>query len=317
MRLGNIPSLTPQIVLAPRLQVARLGDYGGVPTDEQIYALMSDTAAGLGEPRCHMAAALLPLVGLSYADPNTRAAYVAAVYPYDTQTDAYAMAAVQSSCGLVSEIAWRAAGVSDAGLYTPYASRVAHGQQAVAYEKKVATAAGAWLDCVTWIEGMPLPAATDTLIIGCNGCGSGWARNVYDGEHEFVVLAAQDGYYHSIDGGQPGIGLVTRAFVQVYTGQNGQGQRTGELWASTVDRKSGQPLLASDGRPSTGRRVVGFSQGALLPYGMPTQGTCAGGGVSGALSSAVNTAGSALPWVGLGLAVAGGAWWWATSPVRR
>lgn len=238
-------------------------------TDDEIRRLSDDAMSAYGEPRCLFMTGVLPLAGLSYENTATRDEYVRRVFPFDEWKVAYQYAATASACGIVTEIGWRYAGVDWPVIYQPYTKRVAKGQFAVVEEIKAgkvcacascAKVQGCWIDTVHWTEGGQLPLPGDAPTIGCASCGGDWSRNSFNGEHEYTVLCYDPdvpGTYHSLDGGQPGIAFRTRATVQVFTGEDSEGRRTGELWVAAVD-KQGRPLMASDGRPSTGRRMVGY-----------------------------------------------------------
>lgn len=228
----------------------------------------------VGSPRCLFATGVLRLVGMS----DTEAAPY--FFPYDTPAYQKAMGAAfesrkTSSCGVATEVGWRYAGVDAPLLYEPYAQRVAKGKFAVVAEQMIAQQNKAWVSGIPWVEGTPLPDIGDAPIIGCTSCGAAWARGVSNLEHEYTILAydpAGHGIHHSVDGGQPGVKLRTRALVEVWTGHDGQGRRTGELWAAAVT-DGGKIPLGSDGRPATGRRFVGYTSVVRLPLGDP-EGPC-------------------------------------------
>lgn len=237
-------------------------------SDAQIADGIARVVQTIGHPRCLFIRGVQPLAGLSYANEKTRAAYVAAGWPFDTEASAYAQARDQSSCGIMTEVGWRYAGVVDPDgvLYMPYAKRVNHGGTwyAVSRELFLAQHYGCWVDAVHWREGMALPREADAMIIGCSACGPSWGRGGgFFGEHEFpICLWGEDGLMHSIDGGQPGVAYRTRCLVQVWTGSDSQG-RTGELWCGAVD-KHGACAIGADGRPLSGRRVMGWTDVAGL-----------------------------------------------------
>ena len=262
-------------------------------SDAQAIALIAAQAQAGGQ-RGQFTAPLGPLVGLNPSDP----AYVRAVYPFDTYAKGAAMAHVQSGCGLVGEIGWRAANVQAPVLWRPYADRVAHGQQAVVTEATIAKAAGAWDDLTKPWNKRPIEPF-DTVIIGCSACGPGWSTGGgYGGEHLFIAGAYDGaGRLWSIDGGQPGIRVRVRQVVAT---------STGELWCGQVNPKTGKTAVGADGRPLVGRRVLGIARAGRLPLG-PWQGGAASGSsmlVRGALVLA-------------GAAAAGAAaWWWMKRPRR-
>ena len=248
------------------------------PSDEQILQAAQDLQAHLGEPRCLFIAGALPLIGLAYADTKTRDEYVQQLYmwgvfPYENgeyqcterqRVSAYNMASAQSSCGITTRRVWRYAGVDAPQIYDFYGNDNRLGS-AVRYEISFAQSVGAWVSGTPWVEGTDFPREGDASVIGCSSCGPSYVRGgIFGGEHEFTTVCWLDGLMHSVDGGQPGIALRTRALVEVWTGEDKDGRRTGELWAGAVDANGNCPMGA-DGRPATGRRYVGFSSAALLP----------------------------------------------------
>jgi len=243
-------------------------------SDEEILDMTRVAMIEAGSPNCLFTSGCLPLNG--FTDREAAPFF----FPYDSEAYQSAMSSAfekggTSTCGLLTEDGWRYAGVDAPVLYEPYNDRVAHGKYVVMMEKIIAEDAGAWQSAIPWIEGTPLPMHGDAPIIGCTSCGSGWARGVKNLEHEYVFLCydpAGNGIHHSIDGGQPGVKLRTRALVEVWTGETSDGRRKGELWASTVNDDGSIPL-AYDGRPVTGRRFIGFTRVAQLPRGAP-QGPC-------------------------------------------
>ncbi len=253
----------------------------------EIIELARAAAAAYGEPRCAFIMGCLFLDGAAYADPDRRDQYVEELYfymvngiddgdhdyhPTDQQrSGAYSMASVQSTCGVLTRRVWRYARVAMPALYDFYGQGNRIGT-AVSAEMKFAQDNGAWISGIPWVEGSPLPEPGDAMIIGCSSCGGEWSRNSFNGEHEYTIVAtAKDGdddeidsIHYSIDGGQPGINLRTRKMLQVWTGENASGARTGELWVGALD-KDGYCAVDNSGRPLTGRRTIGFSSAGLLP----------------------------------------------------
>lgn len=197
----------------------------------------------------------LVLVGRVQSDPE----YQAALYPYDTASQADQMARAQSGCGLVTEACWRAAGIDDKRLHLSYAARLPRKLYAVTLEKMIAEEHGAWADGVVARADLgELIEPGDALIIGCKSCRGEWSRASANLEHELVVLfteRAEDGslLVHSVDGGQPHVAIRTRRYVDVPLPR-------AEAWLA--DRAAS---IMSDGRPSKGRRLLGFSRARLLP----------------------------------------------------
>lgn len=239
-------------------------------SDEEILAMTMQAMGEAGSPRCLFVSALLPLVGLTDLEA------AAVFFPNDTPAYQQAMGQAfaggkTSSCGITTEVGWRAANVQDPLLDSSYFDRVNKGQYTVMRQKQFAEEVGAWVSAIPWVEGTPLPEFADAPIIGCTSCGEAWSRGTKNLEHEYNVVAydpAGNGIHHSIDGGQPGIKFRTRALVEVWTGQLPDGRRTGELWASTVT-DDGRIPIAADGRPITGRRFLGYTSVAKLPLGPP------------------------------------------------
>jgi len=256
-----------------------------------VNAILRDAARqaiALGMPRCRFITAAISLVNqgpIAYADEATRDQYVQELYltlidfdggaPTDQQVQqAYGMASQQSTCGITTERIWREAGVDDPNVFTFYFTRVGRGNYAVMEEKQFAESltSGAWVSGIPWVEGSPLPQPGDAVIIGLSSDASFTRGGGFSGEHEFNVVSTLDDYVHSVDGGQPGIAVVTRAWSEVWTGTDDLGRRTGELWACKVG-PDGEVALGSDGRPVQGRRVVGYTDVSKLPL-RPGSETC-------------------------------------------
>lgn len=188
-------------------------------------------------------------VGLSYGDPLTRDAYVELLYPHDPPLAARGMAASQSSCALTAMAALRALGVSAPALDEPYGKRVG---QAVAIVIGTARAAFAWVDATapSVPETRDYPRPGDIVVVGRNGGGPAWGRGP---SSQFEHVKCVTGYGArgecvSVDGGQPGVGWSTT--YPVAAGR--------ELWLARDARRD------PDGRPSAGRRVLGWLDLAKL-----------------------------------------------------
>jgi len=256
------------------------------PTDQEILDDMWTIAESIGHPRCAFVRKAALLVSddsrqyreIGWSVAGTRDLYVAeeyfeGVFPvengayqvsdYDLKS-AYAMAAVQSTCGVTTEAIWRYARVDQPKIYEFYghASRLG---SAVGLEMTTAKAAGCWIDGIPWVEGSKLPEPGDAMICGCSSCGDSWARGSHNTEHEFTVTSWLGGLMHSVDGGQPGVAIRSRGLVECWTGTNADGKRTGELWVGVVS-PDGTVAMSSDGRPAQGRRCLGYTDVAGLPF---------------------------------------------------
>lgn len=288
-RLALSGPLLRQLAAAPLLRASTLGAPAPYRSDAEIVAMIEAAASEYGKPRCLFLSGLLPYAnpGLETNDP----VYQQATFPNDTPAYQQAASRTSSSCGLWTENAWRYAGVDDPDLWVPYADRVAKGgiHFTVARQKYFATQVGAWQDAIHWEEGTPYPEPGDSIIIGCASC-PGFARGTANLEHEMTLGAWDTGpsgpIFHSLDGGQPGFHVRTRALVPV----------AGELWAAAVSSDGSVPL-SYDGRPVTGRRVLGWTRVDKLPL-VPNGNEC------------ITSTGASLPGVdggGLLLPLAGGA----------
>ena len=241
-------------------------------SDDEIRAMAIEQAGAHGEPRCRFVTGVLPLAGMT----DVEAADL--FFPADPHDVAVAMAKGMSTCGLTTEVGWRFANVLADVLYKSYQARLKKSEFAVTMEKVIAGENDTWVSAIPWVEGTPLPDVGDAPIIGCKSCGEAWARNVTNLEHEYTVVANDPkggGLHHSVDGGQPGIAFRSRCWIEVWTGTNAAGQRTGELWAGTCNAQ-GEPQIAYDGRPVSGRRAIGYTRVTGLPLG-PSNGPCVGG----------------------------------------
>jgi hypothetical protein len=208
---------------------------------------------------------LAPELRLIGTEP-TDTIYIANVFPFDNFEDAKVFSPRLSGCGLVTETGWRGPYdgdvrkvglVDDDRLYMPYAERNKRGgtYQAVSLEYDIAIKHKALVSAEPWVEGTPMPSVGDAVIMGNNTAA--YARGKYLYQHEATVAYWRKdtpGVATSIDGGQPGVALRTRAFVEVWTGKRGTA-RSGELWCGDLQPDGECPLDAS-GRPLKGRRVV-------------------------------------------------------------
>lgn len=297
------------------------------PSDEAILETVQHLISELDPPRCAALEKALALRDLSFAaTPNEYTAEImfsGGVFPrkdgrvrvlgpsvvedYEVTSSivsqAYQMAGFQSSCGTTTEVIQRYAGINDPVIYEWYADRVNRGKYAVMQEKVFAEQQGAWVSALPWVEGTTLPDPGDACIVGLRGDPNFARGNVFNTEHEFTAVSWLDGYLHSIDGGQPGIHLRTRGVVEVWTSTDGDGRRTGELWAASVNPDGTVPL-GGDGRPLNGRRFLGFGRLDALPV-VSDAPSCGGGGglFSGGGGSSIEDAGDVAEAVGKGLFV--------------
>jgi hypothetical protein len=229
--------------------------------DDALAQMQANAALGGGAGAA--IGALLGANNTGYADgAAARAAYLAFLYPFDTPANANSMGASQSTCGIAVRSGWRAAGVAWSDLLLPYADCVNAGRYAVMSEKNFATANGAWSDATNYSPSVGVPGVGDACVIGCSSCQGTWsAGGGFGGEHEFLVGAIDPTgsptgpVYGSIDGGQPGIRQRSRVLVQAGN----------ELWFSVVDPAGNAPLQ-SNGRPVAGRRIIGWSRLAAIPF---------------------------------------------------
>lgn len=214
---------------------------------------------------------LLPCAGWQVTEPR----FVQRVYldaldgqPTNLQlAQAKQMAGALSSCGMFWESGYRNIGGDWPLLWKFYGLRCLISlEQAITAELPFARHHGAWFDAVAWLEGMQFPREGDAVIMGNNTAA--YARGMANFQHLGNMALWADGFAHFIDGGQPGIKIRTRAFVEVWTGSKG-GRRTGELWLANVDPQTGAVPLSADGRPQKGRRVVGWISPVSLPYRTP------------------------------------------------
>lgn len=243
-------------------------------SDDQIRAWIEDSMGEIGFPRCLILAGLLPNIGLEPTDEQ----YQRFVYEYDDPAWAAVAAPQQSGCGLFTGAGWRWAGVQAPILYMPYQERTSKGgiYYAVSHEMNFAKEHDTWVSALPWVEGTPLPGPSDAPIIGMEGGGYDFVRNTAAVTHEFTVGAWDPdvpSVSHNLDGGQPGTAFRSRAWIEVWTGEDSSGRRTGELWCGAVN-DDGSCTLAYDKRPATGRRCIGYTNTAGLPYNPPPGHDC-------------------------------------------
>ena len=202
---------------------------------------------------------LVDLVGCDTSDPQ----YYNVVYAYDPANQRLGLATHQSGCGLVTEVGWRGAGVRSAQLRFPVGVRSSKGGvlYPVALEKSIAQDSKAWVEPAQGKR----PLDGDAVIMGCAQCPGVWGQGTYVMEHEFTIALLERSMHfdgtdlvHSIDGGQPGVRLRTRALVETVV--NGRF----ELWAANLATNGGY-MLDAVGRPTVGRRVMGWSDVDALP----------------------------------------------------
>jgi len=214
-----------------------------------------ETPAATSEPTpspdtaSRIVAAALAHVGLGYGGTQARRlAYAEWLFPHDNRTQAQQMASAMSSCGLHALSCWRVAGVQDAALAAPYATRIG---RAVVDVVSIAMRHGAWVDATRGVPDSE-PQAGDVVLIGREPDPS------YGGPSHVVVVTGRDGsLVESSDGGQPdphgGGGCVAiLARRRAYDGS------TGQAWLRTADG------AATPEKPSRGRRVVGWAVAARL-----------------------------------------------------
>lgn len=178
----------------------------------------------------------LCLVGLVPSDLE----YQQRLYAWDDPRQAHDMALHQSGCGLTREACLDAAGVAGPWSCVSYASRIG---TALSAEIASAKKAGAWVDVRAGAAFDP--HGGDGVVIGCSSCPGVWGKGGLALEHVLGVLYRDGDLIMSADGGQPAILLRTRRIVEV----------RGEVWLASVDAT----MDPHDGRPSKGRRVMGFS----------------------------------------------------------
>ena len=246
-------------------------------TDQEIRDKAREVRSIIGAPRCAWIREALAVEGLEVtSEEYEQIAYLEAIEATPTalqRQQARQMARTQSGCALVYEHYARKLAVHWPLLWKFYGQRFSIPiEQVITADRAFAQKVGAWVDASTWREGMPFPKEADGLIIG--GKGPSWVRGEIESEHMFLIVAWILGLIHSIDGGQPGVRLRTRALVEVWTKGN-PGQRTGELWAASINMETGLPDLDGQGRPKKGRRVLGWIDPTRLPYLSPP--TCLDG----------------------------------------
>lgn len=234
-------------------------------SDREVIEKIQGGLAVLSPRRRLALEALIPLVGL---EPDSEL-YRAAMFPFDPRSQWPALSRL-SSCGLTTEIGWRAAGVRDPRLRIPAGVRGATGGALypVALERVIAIKWGGW--CHPDARSQALPLEGDAVIIGSSGPGV-WGKGGFAKEHEFTVGVLERsfspgdaGVVHSIDGGQPGVHCRSRALV--WCGPDG-----GELWAASLDEWGGYAIDPADQRPTKGRRVLGWTDTDALDDALPVR----------------------------------------------
>lgn len=221
----------------------------------------------IGAPRCAWIREAVALEKLEINDPRyVDRVYLAAIDGTPTATQrqqAIQMARTQSGCGLVWESQARTLAVHWPLLWKFYGARVINAREnTISAARDFAKKCGAWVDALAWRRGRGFPKEGDALHIG--GTDPAWVRGEIASDHVMTVVAWAGELLHTIDGGQPGIRLRTRALVEVWTRPD-----SGELWAAQVDRSTGLPDLDASGRPRRGRRVAGWIDPTRLPYLSP------------------------------------------------
>ncbi len=232
--------------------------------DAEIHAATIARLPSLSPVRAAIVADVLALDGL---EPSS-ARYRDELYPADHPSRRPALAAGQSSCGIVVEHGWRAAQIDAPEIYGSYDSRGARGGivAPLTYSVHLARAEGCWRQPDVKTGALPLEG--DAVCVGdpsgAGGTPGVWAKGGgFGGAHICTVVATSyavssaAAIVHSVDGGQPGIHVRTRALV--WCGPGGA-----ELWAASLDDEGGYTLDA-DGRPTKGRRVFGWVDVDGLP----------------------------------------------------
>lgn len=224
---------------------------------DHVILLAEDQLPTLSERRAARVRWALDHVGLE----PTSLRYQEALYPNDHVTRRRALAIAQSGCGIADEAAWTHAGVQIDGYEIGYDRRaIGHGLPPVATVVDQARRSHAWREPDPVTVSLPLPG--DALVIGCSSCPGAWGRGGFSGEHVAIVVAcvrqhAGSAYdVHSIDGGQPGIHPRSRSLV--WCGR--------ELWAASLT--DGGYVLGDDGRPTRGRRVLGWVDADAMLVGV-------------------------------------------------
>jgi hypothetical protein len=230
--------------------------------DAEIHAAAARILPTLSPVRAALVSDALSLDGLEPASER----YQTELYPNDPPNQRRALALRQSGCGITVEHGDRAAGVDDARLWMPYGERAVRG--GVLYPLTLSIHIATRAKC--WVRPVPmdarLPMEGDAVVVGNPGADIGtWSKGGgFGGAHIFRVVAtayaasSDRAIVHSVDGGQPGIHVRTRALV--WCGPGGS-----ELWAASLDDQGGFVFDAADGRPSRGRRVYGWVDVDGLP----------------------------------------------------
>lgn len=236
----------------------------GIFDDKEILSNALNLAATLGGRRGALLLDLLPCAGWEVTDSR----FVQRVFldaldgtpPTNLQRkQAEQMAEGLSSCAIFWESGARNISVAWPLLWKFYGLRCVIGiEQAVTADEAFARQVGAWVSALDWQAGSQFPREADALIIGGR---PGAYIGTTDSPHMLTVALWEGGYLHSIDGGQPGIGLRSRALVEVFPPA-----RRGELWLANVDPATGAVPLGPTGRPRVGRQVIGWINPERLPY---------------------------------------------------
>lgn len=229
--------------------------------DKEIIARALAESAQLSTRRGGIISTLVPLVGCEPSDPL----YQEKVYRYDPPAVRKALALHQSGCMLVAEYGWEGGGVAiDDRIKLGAGVRGARGGllYPITLDILIARSSGAWVDCAKSVpDARPLPG--DVLIMGCTSCPGVWAKNSMNFEHASTVgcidrqVSGASDILHGLDGGQPGVHVRTRALVVC-------GPKGDELWCASLDA-DGAYQIEADGRPSKGRRCLGWIDVDKLP----------------------------------------------------
>lgn len=126
-------------------------------------------------------------LGASPKNPDTRQAYLDLIAPGETDKNKINSMATMSGCGLVVAGIWRAAGVQDPHLTSPYIIGTAVSRLSV-----LAHSCGAWTN---W-SADDFPDLGDAVLVGDNGAGG--VEHIYT-----VTYSSYEGTaLSSVDGGQ-------------------------------------------------------------------------------------------------------------------
>lgn len=235
-----------------------------IPLSDSDKAFLAQLQTDLGQldpVRASILLSLIPLIDLDPQDPD----YVANLYPFDDPAQAKQLALHQSSCGITTEVGWRAVPVDEPVLYTPIGKRSSTGgrQYPVALERDDALKWDASTECTIWTGGKPWPTPGDAMIVGCASCQGVWSKDTFRSEHEFTVARVEaDGTIWSADGGQPGVRIRKRRLVEVPSRK--------ELWVAQLETDGSVRMDASDMRPMVGRRVLCYIDASKLKVKLET-----------------------------------------------